>query len=262
MANPADNELHAAVQPFDCPARDVQPLVRTHPPEARHDRTSGIEVNLREDFVTRACAGIGWGGIALWHHDNASARVVGVANVARCGLTVADHDIAIVSEQAIPVAIPAIRPFVRFEVVDRPNALHAAAARRTKKPVQPQQRIGRTRRALNAIRPGEVASPEVFGPVQVHGIDAIPVRLNPAEVDLEVVGDRNAVFRQRRMAQREIWVLPPRDTGGERRDIKESIFQLSSAGHECGRGLQVGRRPSDPEHADPRRSSSHAQWDG
>ena len=146
----------------------------------------------------------------------------------------ADHDIAIVSEQAIPVAIPAIRPFVRLEVVDRPHALHTAAARRTNKPVQPQQSIGRTRRALHATRPGEVASPEVFGPVQVHGIDAIPVRLNPAEVDLEVVGDRNAAFRQRRMAQREVWVLPPRDTGGERRNTKVSRFQLSSAGHERG----------------------------
>ena len=41
VANAADNELHAAVQPFDCPARHVQPLIRTHPPEARHDRTSG-----------------------------------------------------------------------------------------------------------------------------------------------------------------------------------------------------------------------------
>ena len=108
----------------------------------------------------------------MWHHDNAPARVVRVANVTRRGLAVADHEVALSSEQPIPVPIPAIRPFVRFEVVDRPDALHTAAARRPKEPVQLQEMIDRTRRTLNPTRSTESSPPEAFGPVQVHPIDA------------------------------------------------------------------------------------------
>ena len=120
----------------------------------------------------------------MWHHDNAPARVVCVATrYERRGLAVADHDIALASEQPIPVAIPAIRPFVRFEVVDRPDAPHAAAARGPKEPVQPQE-MTRTARAARwiAARSAESSPPEAFRPVQVHPIDAATSSPEPARL--------------------------------------------------------------------------------
>ena len=212
---PADNELHPAVQPFDCGARHVQTLVRAHPPEARHDRTSPESRRNLPVRVRRASVGgdrprrdrrvaITTTHPRGWYTSRTSSAADWLWQIAR---------IACSSEQPIPVPIPAIRPFVRFEIVDRPDALHAAAARRPKEPVQLQEMIDRTRRTLNQTRSTESSPPEAFGPVQVHPIDAATSSPEPLQADLEIVGNRDPAFRQGAVAQREVRVPQPGDTG-------------------------------------------------
>jgi len=155
----------------------------------------------------------------------------------------ADDQIAFPRDEAISVAVPSIRAFVRFQIVHGPEAADPSTARATEESGELQQAIEGEGGALRARDRRELAAPpEPFGPMQVHSVEVPGTSVHPFQIDLEIIRHCNPVFRERRVTQREVRIALLRDPWWKSGDAIGSLARLSSVRRHEAAEVQIRRR--------------------
>ncbi len=189
---PADHHLDSTGQVFGRRAGEIQSLVLPQATQTGHHRQSRIQRKVSDHVRSRPGRGIRGAECADGHEDHAATRAEDALDDFNGGAAVTHDDVGLPGHETVAVPVPSVATLVRLHVVHGPDALDAESARGPEELAQEEQPLRRLCGSRQPARAGESFSPDVFRPVQMDGVHLGGPSLQPSNVDVEIVGCRDA----------------------------------------------------------------------